>query len=842
MGALMRSRDWSVTTLGPPEEWPQALRTAVRILLNTKHPMYIFWGPAHACLYNDAYSLSIGPERHPCSLGEPGREVWDEIWDIIGPQIDQVMSGGGATWHENALVPITRNGRREDVYWTYSYGPIDDEESDTGIGGVLVVCSETTDAVMANARQAFWLELGERLREICDPREIMMTASEMLGRHLKVGRCGYGEVEDNGAFATIARDWTDGEMPSIEGRLRLDDFGPAIIRDLRSGQTIVLDDPMEDERTRDVIAAFTAAGGMRAGISVPLIKQGRFVAVFFVNQTLPRRWTDNDLLLVRGVAERTWAAVERARAEKAQRDAEAELKALTQTLERQVAERTAELEEKEARLRTIFETSYQYQGVLDLEGRVLDANASSLEGIGAKLRDVAGKRLWNTPWFTGTPGMPENVGQVFFKVVQGETFRKEMRVNLPNGGWRWFDFAMRAVRDESGEVIAVVPEAVETTERHQAEDALRQAQKLEAMGQLTGGVAHDFNNLLTPIVATLDGLRRRQVVAERDQRLIHAALQAADRAKILVQRLLAFARRQPLKPQPVDVVRLVTEMAALVNSTTGPKINVVVEAGDGLDAAIADQNQLEMAILNLAVNARDAMADGGTLRISVSQREVSAEDSAVAMLEPGSYILLEVADTGEGMSAETLAHAIEPFFSTKGVGKGTGLGLSMVHGLASQLGGALTLESEAGKGTTARLWLPASRERPAGRKSVAVEATANGVGLVLLVDDEASVRESTAEMLTELGYIVTEARSGEEAKALVDKGLHPDLLITDHLMPGMTGSELARAVREKMPGTKVLIISGYAENTAHGPDFPWLDKPFRQEELARRLAEIDADG
>ncbi len=375
------------------------------------------------------------------------------------------------------------------------------------------------------------------------------------------------------------------------------------------------------------------------------------------------------------------------------------------------------------------------------------------------------------------------------------------------------------------------------TREREREEILRQSQKMEAIGQLTGGVAHDFNNLLTPIVGALDLLQRRGVGGERERRLVDGAAQSADRARTLVERLLAFARRQPLRPIAVDVAQLAREMAALVSSTAGPRINVELIAADGLPAAKADPNQLEMAILNLSVNARDAMPEGGSLRIMVEPAAV--DGGAAADLRPGKYIRLSVADTGIGMDRETLARAVEPFFSTKGIGKGTGLGLSMVHGLASQLGGALRLHSTPGLGTTVELWLPQSDapiEYPDASPGVAV--THRRRGKVLLVDDEDLVRASVAEMLFELGYEVVQATSGSDALRQLREGLRPDLVVTDHLMPGLSGTELARRVQDSYPALGVLVVSGYADTDEIAPDLPRLRKPFRGAELAASIAAL----
>jgi CheY-like chemotaxis protein len=360
---------------------------------------------------------------------------------------------------------------------------------------------------------------------------------------------------------------------------------------------------------------------------------------------------------------------------------------------------------------------------------------------------------------------------------------------------------------------------------------------MEAMGQLTGGVAHDFNNLLTPIIASLDMLLRRGVGTERERRLIDGALQSAERAKMLVQRLLAFARRQPLQPGPVDMKQLVGGMADLIASTLGPRIDVRVELPDDLPPALADANQLEMALLNLAVNARDAMLDAGVLTISAARESVRGRHPA--KLRPGHYIRLSVRDTGVGMDEATLARAVEPFFSTKGIGKGTGLGLSMVHGLAEQLNGGMTITSSPGQGTTVDLWLPISpfaAEEDGPRPDPA--STPNAHGTALLVDDEDLVRMSTADMLMDLGYEVVEAQSAEEALRMVQEGLRPDLVVTDHLMPGMSGVDLARDLRSRRPDLPVLIVSGYAEADGVAPGLPRLTKPFRSAELAACLAAL----
>lgn len=379
----------------------------------------------------------------------------------------------------------------------------------------------------------------------------------------------------------------------------------------------------------------------------------------------------------------------------------------------------------------------------------------------------------------------------------------------------------------------------EVSQRERAEEQLRQAQKMEAIGQLTGGVAHDFNNLLMAVLANLELLRKHVAGDEKASRLIDGALQGAQRGASLTQRLLAFARRQDLQVGPVDLPALVCEMKDLLQRSVGSRIAVEIEVTEGLPRVSADANQVELALLNLSVNARDAMPDGGTIRIALREGDVSGETHSMA---PGRYVILSVMDEGTGMDEETLQKAIEPFFSTKELGKGTGLGLSMVHGLALQLGGRLDLASMPGRGTTAELWIPVSTEAVAAEVCVEparTEARGTGPKKILLVDDDALIAMSSADMLSDLGHEVVEVYSGKDALALIDGGTRFDLLITDYSMPGMTGAELAKAVNERVPGMPIVLASGYADlPPGVQMDAARLSKPYTQDQLAQTLAQI----
>ncbi len=380
----------------------------------------------------------------------------------------------------------------------------------------------------------------------------------------------------------------------------------------------------------------------------------------------------------------------------------------------------------------------------------------------------------------------------------------------------------------------------EVAAREKAQDQLRQAQKTEAIGQLTGGVAHDFNNLLMAVMGNLELLRKRVPGDPRLHRLIDGALQGAERGASLTQRLLAFARRQDLNPAAVDLAGLIRGMSELLERSLGPRIALRLTLPDGLPPARIDANQLELAILNLAINARDAMPDGGVIDIKLAKQRVSGRGSGRAGLRPGHYLKLSVIDSGAGMSPEVLQKAIEPFFSTKPLGKGTGLGLSMVHGLAVQLGGALELSSVVGKGAKVTLMLPVAA---GAKQATAITAPAAPrvirSAVILFVDDDPLIAMSTREMLEDLGHQVIGVNSGPQALDILRGDQPIDLLVTDHVMPGMTGAELVRASREVRPQLPVLLATGYAElPDGVQIDVPRLSKPYHQEQLRDRLEQV----
>ncbi|HYZ34033.1 MAG TPA: PAS domain-containing protein [Crenalkalicoccus sp.] len=467
---------------------------------------------------------------------------------------------------------------------------------------------------------------------------------------------------------------------------------------------------------------------------------------------------------------------------------------------------------------------------------------------------------------------PEDGERVWGEIqaaLRGERpYAPELRIICGDGSIRWISGRGEVIRDAEGRPVRMIGTDMDVTERRRTAEILAQAnaelerrveertrereaalaqvhemQKMESLGKLTGGVAHDFNNLLMAVLGNLTLLRKRLPDDPRLTRLVEGAIQGAERGATLTKRMLAFARRQELRPEAVRVPQLVDGMTDLLRRSLGPAVQISTDFPDSVPAVQVDPNQLELAILNLAVNARDAMPMGGRL---VMAARAAVPDAAIAGLAPGSYVCLSVSDTGLGMDEATLKRATEPFFTTKGVGKGTGLGLSMVHGLAAQSGGAMRITSRIGEGTTVELWLPVAElapdalaAQPVRPHEAAAMGTATAACRVLVVDDDPLIRTGTADMLEDLGHAVMVAPSGMRALEMLRSGCAVDIVVTDYAMPGMTGLDLARQIEAEWPNLPVVLATGYADLTdAELAGRNRLSKPYRQEDLALQLGEL----
>ena len=509
--------------------------------------------------------------------------------------------------------------------------------------------------------------------------------------------------------------------------------------------------------------------------------------------------------------------------------------------ERQKAQEALRRSEEQFRRLVQGVTDYAIY-MLSPEGIVTNWNAGAERIKGYAPTEIIGEHF--SRFYTEEDrlkGMPQRALET--AVREGRFESEGLRVRK-DGTRFWSHVIIDPIRSDDGELLGFAKITRDVTERKQtqeslesAREALFQSQKMDAVGQLTGGVAHDFNNLLMAILGSLELLKKRLPQDPQLSRLIDNAMLGARRGATLTQRMLAFARRQELDVRPLELPRLVAGMAELLASSLGAGAEIQTDFPGGLSPVVGDENQIELALLNLCVNARDAMPEGGRILIAAREETMVAGNSL--SLRPGHYVCLSVTDTGEGMSSETLARATEPFFTTKGVGRGTGLGLSMVHGMAEQMGGQLALRSQVGHGTTAEIWLPAvegSAARIAQALKSAAPAAALGKLRVLAVDDDRLVLFNTTAMLEDLGHEVVEASSADEAMAQLEKGGF-DMLITDQAMPRMTGLQLLEVVRQRWPSLPVILATGYAEIPGSTQvTVPKLSKPFTERDLEQALA------
>jgi len=676
----------------------------------------------------------------------------------------------------------------------------------------------------AESRQAFLLALSDRLRPLSEPRAIMSLAAELLGRRLGIHRAGYAEFDASQTMVEFVTSWSEGPLGPLEGRYALALFGRPVVLGLESGQTVVFEDMTRDEGAAEVSNAL----GARAAVVVPLMRANLLRGVLYLNHREVRAWPPEEISLVEEVASRTWEALERALAEK-------ELRELNVSLEKRVEERTRERNR-------LWELSQAPFLIADMEGRWVSMSPAWTKVLGWSEEELLGR---TSEWMEHPEDRNTTRSEVQHLTEGQRTLRFENRFRHKDGSYRWFSWL--AVPSE-GLLYCVARDVTEDKQREEelarTQEQLRQSQKMEAVGQLTGGIAHDFNNLLAGIVGALDLLSRRIKSGKLDnvQRYMDAATASANRAAALTHRLLAFARRQSLDVKPTDINALVVSMEELLHRTLGENVSLKTQLKAELWTARTDANQFESALLNLAINARDAMPDGGKLTIETANTHLDASYvRAFEGLAAGDYVVMCVSDTGTGMSPDVVAKAFDPFFTTKPIGQGTGLGLSMIYGFVRQSGGHVRIYSEVGQGTTVKLYLPrhgaeaAAREKAAGEAQRALEGET-----VLVVEDDPSVRMVVVDVLEDLGYRALEAGDAKQALPHLEGRGRIDLLVTDVGLPGMNGRQLAEIARQKRPGLKVLFATGYAEGAAVRGGFlaegmEMITKPFPVDVLAARL-------
>ncbi|MFE1603178.1 PAS domain-containing hybrid sensor histidine kinase/response regulator [Methylobacterium sp. ID0610] len=952
---MIRDRDWSRHPLGAPAQWPEAMRSALSLVLNSPESMILAWGPDLHFFFNDTYFPLLGP-RLGWAMGERFDVVWADGWEQAKPIIDDALAGRSRRFVDLPWKLGTDRGEAE-TWWTFSYSRVLDGEG--RVSGLFIFTNETTEQVRAERRQR---EAEAALRTERDRAQGVLDhmgeAFALLDRDLRIvdlnaeslrmehrpahdviGRLvreaypdahpdllrAYRRALDERVPVSLEHRyrWPDGRETWIDMRAYPVNDGLAVFyrdvtarreaeEELRRSEALlaatldalpvgviiadakgrILRDnaanreiwgvppettgwheygdwvgyrPDTGERLRAEDWAMTRA--LRDGQVVrdELVEIERFDGGgrrLYLNNAAPIR--DAGGTIIGGVVAEL-DVTERIAVERRLRASEA--------LARQNAERVQLALTAGAIIGTWFwDLPADRFSVDEAFARTFGFNpAMGREGL--SLRQVI-----ETVHPDDKPGLIEAINAA---IERGGAYAHQYRVRRTDGNYYWIEAngrvdhapdgtplsfpgvlinvderrAVEAERDRATAMLRALTETLEqqvaarTAELMRAEEALRQSQKMEAVGQLTGGLAHDFNNLLAGISGALELMQTRisQGRLKDVDRYIGAAQGAAKRAAALTHRLLAFSRRQTLDPKPTDVNHLVQGMEELIRRTVGPSVHMEVVGASGLWPALVDPPQLENALLNLCLNARDAMPEGGRLTIETANRWLDAMAARELDLPPGQYLSLCVTDTGTGMSPEVISRAFDPFFTTKPMGQGTGLGLSMIYGFAKQSGGQVRIYSEVGEGACVCVYLPRHHGTAEAVDPLALlpdAPRAEQGETVLIVDDEPTVRMLVTEVLEDLGYIAIEAADSAEGLKVLQSDVRIDLLITDVGLPGgMNGRQMADAGRATRPDLKVLFITGYAENAAVGsghlePGMAVLTKPFVVETLGLRIREM----
>lgn len=889
MAQMMSRHDWAGSPLGRPEEWPEALKVAIRLLLTSKFEMWLGWGPDISFFYNDAYRPTLG-SKHPNALAVPTRVLWSEIWDDIRGRLETVYGTGQATWDRALLLLLERDGYSEETYHTFSYSPL---IGDSGkVEGVFCAVSEETERVISERRLATMRTLASGLAAADSAIAVFDASRDALGANPRDFPFSALYIFDSDGNAT--RQWVCGASDEhalfpITINRRDDIWSLEAAWEKQAVEIVTL------ATRNDVPAGPWPKAAFQAAV-VPLIGQGndqpKGILITGINPHRPLNdeYVDFLKLIAGQIASRLASAeafeTERRRATALAEAAELREKAagaleqLNRQLASEVELRTAERD----RMRELFQQAPSFMCILSGPNHVFElVNDAYSQLVGN--RQLVGLSV--------REALPEVKGQGFFELLDGVFLSgrpyigRYLPVTLQREGKadeRFINLIYQPIFDGDGAATGIFVDGFDVTHQKRAEDqlqslnhtleqrveqrtvelrtalleleretveretaqiALRQAQKMEALGNLTGGVAHDFNNLLQVVSGNLQLLSKDVGGNMRAEQRLQNALAGVARGAKLASQLLAFGRRQPLEPKVVNVRKLIQNMDDMLRRALGEEVELETVVSGGLWNTLIDPSQLENAILNLAINARDAMNGHGRLTIETAN---SVLDDVYARahedVRPGQYVLVAVTDTGSGIPSDIIEHVLEPFFSTKTDGKGSGLGLSMVYGFLKQSGGHLKIYTEVGHGTTMKLYMPRTTDIEDGLTETNAGPIKGGTETVLVVEDDDGVRETSVALLTDLGYRVLKAHDAQSAFAIVNSGFEIDLLFTDVVMPGpMRSTELARKAKAQFPNLAVLFTSGYTENSiVHGgrldAGVELLSKPYTREALARKVRHV----
>jgi PAS domain S-box-containing protein len=802
-GDLIRHYDWSTSPLGPVADWPVALRTLVSVMLGSQQPMHLVWGPSYTLLYNDAYAQLLG-DKHPQALGGCFMTVCAEVRDVLLPLVEQAYAGQ-AVYRDNQSLMLQRFGRLEEGHFSFSYTPVPDGHG--RIQGFFCACLEITRHVQderriiaENARQRRLFERAPGFIAILQGPEHVFEFANVAYSLL------FGDRDFLGKSMREA-------FPELGGQGYLEWLDQVY----RTGERLVLSQVPIRLQPED--------GGS--------VKE-RFLDFIYEPVT-------NDQGEVTGIFVEGSDVSAAHHAQQALQIATDDLRSLNENLEVRVAERTAERDR-------VWRNCRDLLLVMDEQGQLLSVNPAWTEVLGYSRSELEDHDFREFIWAEDVDFCSAHFHHALADARQPEGPTRtalETRYRHKDGTARWIAWQ---VVFEVDRVYAygrdMTLERAQADALRHAEDHLRQAQKMDTVGQLTGGIAHDFNNLLLGITGSLELIQSkiaRGNVARLD-RLIDGAMHSARRAAALTHRLLAFARRQPLVPKPTEIDSLLLGMQDLIQRTIGPLYQLRLRSAPDLWPTLCDPHQLESAILNVVINARDAMGGGGVIEILADNQHVGSESLDIG---PGDYVTVRVNDTGGGMPLEVRQRAIEPFFTTKPQGQGTGLGLSMVYGFAKQSEGHLEIDSTDGVGTSVAIMLPRYRGvvEPSELPPVLREPGHHGEAAVLLVEDEPAIRQLITGALEELGCQVFTAADGLTGMRLIESSDHFDLLITDLGLPGLNGRELAERAVLLRPAMPIMIITGYAEDAALAKGFlsqgmEMMTKPFALTTFTRNVARL----
>ncbi|WP_443749913.1 PAS domain S-box protein [Asticcacaulis solisilvae] len=895
-GRLIADFDWSRTSLGPISSWPQSLKSAVSIVLRSDVAMVMLWNEDGVMLYNDAYSVFAGG-RHPQLLGSKVREGWAEVADFNDHVMKVGLAGGTLKFKDQELT-LFRNGAGEQVWMDLDYSPLPGDDGEPA--GVLAIVVETTQRVQAEQalrESQMQLNLGLSAGRMSvwsrDFATGIITRSDNSDAILGEGLT-YDEFQtripepDNSANRALVEDVVSGRAERYDrefrynhpdGRLvwlhnqgfvvRGDDGSPLRmhgvcidVTDRRAGEMALRDSEAQLRALAETLPALVfitdaqgnnvyTSGRYQDFTGLPseaLLGDGWMAALHPEDRERAARvweasWRtgapyQTEYRFRRSDGTFRWHAVRGAPVYDgakiirwvgactdihAHKLAEAELHTANTRLESEVEQRTRERNR-------MFELSNDLFAVVGFDAMLKTINPAWSRLLGYDEDELMAQPVLD---LVHPEDLDRSIETLALLSAGGIVQHYEERLRRADGSYARIAWA--AVPGD-GVVYAV---GRDVTQERVREDALRQAQKMEAVGQLTGGIAHDFNNLLGAVLGSFDLIRRRPDDVERVRRFAESGMQAAERGTRLTGQLLAFSRAQRIENKLLHVASVVHGMRDMLARALGPMIRLGFELDTGSVPVLSDPTQLEMAVLNLAINSRDAMPDGGTLIIATAVRHIRHDPE----LKRGDYVELTVTDTGAGMTPDVAVRALDPFFTTKGVGKGTGLGLSQVYGIARQAGGTVRIESAPGTGTTVRVFLPRAEGEVTDGDTTAsdVLAPAPASLSVLVVDDDPDLRHTLTGALDVLGFEPWEAADGPSGLEVL-KTRRPDVLLVDFAMPGMNGAEVALAARALYPDLPILFASGYADTAAIervlGEDATVLRKPFRIDELQGALTGV----